>query len=191
MIYCIPLVGCSWVVLDDRQFSQWFETRCLTNYSYPFKCWFYNLQNHQWCSISFFLKNHIISFILVAQSCPTLCNPMDCSMPGFPVHHQLWELAQTHVHWVSDAIQPSHPLSSNHKAIKIKMKGQNKKWRIFLLLLIPSPTLKLTIGIHSSRKLKISIPLSANILCYFSAEYDWDNFFAHVFISTLFFLMAA
>ena len=45
------------------------------------------------------------------QSCPTLCDPMDGRMPGFPVHHQLPELAQTHVHWVSDAIQPSHPLS--------------------------------------------------------------------------------
>ena len=42
---------------------------------------------------------------------PTLCNPMDCSTPGFPVPHYLWEFAQTHVHWVSDAIQPSHPLS--------------------------------------------------------------------------------
>ena len=48
----------------------------------------------------------------VAQSCPTLCNPMDCNMPGFPVHHQLPELTQTHVHWVGDAIQPFHPLSS-------------------------------------------------------------------------------
>jgi len=51
-------------------------------------------------------------FSSVAQSCPTLCDPMDCSMPGFPVHHQLPELAQTHVHQVSDAIQPSHPLFS-------------------------------------------------------------------------------
>ena len=50
--------------------------------------------------------------VLVAQSCPILCNPMDCSMPGFPVHHQLPELAQTHVHRVNDAIQPSHPLLS-------------------------------------------------------------------------------
>ena len=50
-------------------------------------------------------------FSSVAQSCPTLCNPMGCSMPGFPVHHQLPELAQTHVHRVSDAIQPSHPKS--------------------------------------------------------------------------------
>ena len=48
----------------------------------------------------------------VAQSFLTLCNPMDCGMPGFPVHHQLLELAQTHVHRVGDAIQPSHPLSS-------------------------------------------------------------------------------
>ena len=48
----------------------------------------------------------------VAQLCPTLCDPMDCSTPGLPVHHQFPELAQTHVHWVSDAIQQSHPLLS-------------------------------------------------------------------------------
>ena len=46
------------------------------------------------------------------QSCLTLCDPMDCSTPGLPVHHQLPEFTQTHVHWVGDAIQPSHPLSS-------------------------------------------------------------------------------
>ena len=51
-------------------------------------------------------------FSSVAQSCPTLCDHMDCSLPGLPVHHQLPEFTQTHVHWVSDAIQPSHPLSS-------------------------------------------------------------------------------
>ena len=50
-------------------------------------------------------------FSLVAQSCPTLCDPMDCSMPGFDVHHQLLELAQTHIHLIGDAIQISHPLS--------------------------------------------------------------------------------
>ena len=48
----------------------------------------------------------------VIQSCPTLCDAMDCSTPGLPVHHQLPEFTQTHVHWVGDAIQPSHPLSS-------------------------------------------------------------------------------
>ena len=51
-------------------------------------------------------------FSLVTQSCPTLCDPMDCSTPDLHVHHQLPEFTQTHVHWVSDAIQPSHPLSS-------------------------------------------------------------------------------
>ena len=54
----------------------------------------------------------IPQFSSVAQSRPALCDLMDCSMPGLPVHDQLPELAQTHVHWVSDAIQPSHPLSS-------------------------------------------------------------------------------
>ena len=52
-----------------------------------------------------------VQFSSVALSCPTLCNPMNRSMPGLPVHHQLLEFIQTHVHWVSDAIQPSHPLS--------------------------------------------------------------------------------
>ena len=49
-------------------------------------------------------------FSSVSQSCLTLCDAMDCSMPGFPVHHQLLEFTQTPVHWVSDAIQPTHPL---------------------------------------------------------------------------------
>ena len=53
-----------------------------------------------------------VQFSSVAQSCPTLCDPMNCSTPGLPVHQQLWEFTQTHVHRVSDAIQPSHPLSS-------------------------------------------------------------------------------
>ena len=51
-------------------------------------------------------------FSSVTQSCPTLCQPMDCSTSGLPVHHQLPELTQTHIHWVGNTIQPSHPLSS-------------------------------------------------------------------------------
>ena len=58
-----------------------------------------------------FLVWEFYQFSSVAQSCPTLCNPMDCSMPGLPVHHPLLELAQTHVHRDGDAIQPSLPLS--------------------------------------------------------------------------------
>ena len=53
-----------------------------------------------------------VQFSSIAQSCPTLCDPIDSSMPGLPVHHQLLEFTQTHVHWAGDAIQPSHPLSS-------------------------------------------------------------------------------
>ena len=70
-------------------------------------------------SIPFILSLKTFKFYLLyhnsvqcSQSCPTLCNPMDCSMLGFPVHHQLTELAQTQVHQLGDAIQPSHPLLS-------------------------------------------------------------------------------
>ena len=60
---------------------------------------------------SFLFSNHLLyQFWSVLQSCLTLCNPMVWSTPGFPVHHQFQELAQTHVHRVGDAIQPSHPL---------------------------------------------------------------------------------
>ena len=66
------------------------------------KCYYYYVNKcHFWSSVS-----------SVTQSCLTLCNPMDCSTPGFPVHHHLPELAQTYVHWISGAIQPSHLLSS-------------------------------------------------------------------------------
>ena len=63
------------------------------------------------CAI-FSYSTYISSFSSVCQSCPVLCNLMDCSMPGFPVHHHLLEIAQTHVHQISNAIQPSHTLSS-------------------------------------------------------------------------------
>ena len=52
-----------------------------------------------------------IQFSSVPQSCQNLCDPMDCSTPGLPLHHELPELTQTHVHHIGDAIQPSHPLS--------------------------------------------------------------------------------
>ena len=66
------------------------------------------------CVYYLILKTSLISvqFSSVTQSCLTLCDPMDCSTPGIPVHYQLSEFSQTHVHWVGDAIQPSHPLLS-------------------------------------------------------------------------------
>ena len=64
----------------------------------------------------------------VAQSCLTVCNHMDCSIPGLPVHHQLPEFTQTHVHWVGDAIQPSHPLSSPSPAFNLSQHQGLFQW---------------------------------------------------------------
>ena len=60
-----------------------------------------------------------VKFSSGAQSCPTLNDPVDCSTPGRPVHHQLLEFTQTHVHLVGDAIQPSHPMSSPSPAFNL------------------------------------------------------------------------
>ena len=66
----------------------------------------------------------------VAQSCPTLCDPKNRSTPGLPVHHQFPEFTQTHVSWVSDAIQPSHPLSSPSPLLLMKERNvlRLRKW---------------------------------------------------------------
>ena len=74
----------------------------------------------------------LMGFSSVAQSCPTLCDPMDCSTPGLPVHHQLPEPTQTHVHWVGDAIQPSHPLSSPSPVFDISQHQSLFQWVSFL-----------------------------------------------------------
>ena len=85
------------------------------------------------------LGNHLTSllpcsvgqFSSVAQSCPTLCDPMDCSTPGLPVHHQLPEFTQTHVHRVGDAIQPSHHLSSPSLAFNFPASGSFPMSQLF------------------------------------------------------------
>ena len=69
------------------------------------------LHDHYLLAFTYSLHSYV-QFSSVAQSCPTLCDPMNHSTPGLPVHHQLLDFTQTHVHRVSDAIQPSHPLSS-------------------------------------------------------------------------------
>ena len=73
------------------------------------RCW-QNLSARK--ILSKFIQFSLVQFISVTQSCPTLCDPMECSTPELPAYHQLAEFVQTHVHWVGDAIQPSHPLSS-------------------------------------------------------------------------------
>ena len=67
-------------------------------------------------------------FSPVAQLCPTLCRPMDCSTPGLPVHQQFLEFTQTHVHWIGDAIQPSRPLLSRSPAFSLSQHQGLFKW---------------------------------------------------------------
>ena len=119
-----------------------------------------------------------VKFSLVTQSRPNLCDPMDCSTPGFPVHHQLLELTQTHVHPVGDAIQPSHPLSSpsppafnlsqhqglfqwvssshqSAKVLELQLLHQSFQWIVRLIswfdLLAVQETLKSLLQHHSSK----------------------------------------
>ena len=79
----------------------WKQPRCQLTDEWIKKLWY------------IYTVEYSVQFSSVTQSCTTLCNPMNHSMPGLPVHHQLSEFTQTHVHWVGDAIQPSHPLSSS------------------------------------------------------------------------------
>ena len=95
----------------------------------------------------------------VAQSCPTLCDPMNRSTPGLPVHHQLPEFTETHVHRVSDAIQPSHPLSSPFPPAPIPYEC--------CVCLCPA---------HTSRR-----PCSFVFQCVFSPLFRLGNFCCYVF----------
>ena len=87
--------------LDDFQWSVWI---CCFLFLIDWVCCWIPLLN--------FRLNYYVQFSSVTQSCPTLCDIMNCSTPGLPVHHQFLESTQTHVHWVGDAIQPSHLLLS-------------------------------------------------------------------------------
>ena len=78
-----------------------------SQYSKAFSVW--NVTFHKrFCMYSESISS--VQFSSVTQLCPTLCDPINCSTPGLPVHHQLLEFTPTHIHWVGDAIQPSHPL---------------------------------------------------------------------------------
>ena len=84
------------------------------------------LKDH--CSLEEKLWPTSVQFSLVTQSCPSLCDPTDHSTPGLPVHHQLREFTQTHIHWVGDAIQPSHPLSCPSPAFNLSQHQGLFEW---------------------------------------------------------------
>ena len=101
----LKIHGClaSRIAAHNSSFSSWtLPSSVLTRFSGRFSVM---QRGHQ-------KRQASVQFSSVTQSCATLCDPMNCSMPGLLVHHQLPEFTQTHIHGVSDAIQPSHPLSS-------------------------------------------------------------------------------
>ena len=94
------LTACKWASEVSEIARTWKQPKCPLTEEWIKKMW------------HIYTMEHSVQFSSVAQSYPTLCDPMNCSTPGLPVHHKLPEFTQTHVHRVSDAIQPSHPLSS-------------------------------------------------------------------------------
>ena len=97
-------------ILKDVNLKHWLLHFILSELFFP-KLHFFHIM---WITFLKMLQGVLwtLQFSSVTQLCLTLCNPIDCSTPGFPVHHKVPEFTQTHVHWVGDAIQPFHPLSS-------------------------------------------------------------------------------
>ena len=130
-----PKNWCLWTVLLEKTWESLGEQdqtsqslrKSTLNIHWKDRCW-------SWSSNTFVAWCKEPQFSSVAQSCPTLCNPMNRSTPGLPVHHQIPEFTQTHVHRVSDAIQPSHPLSStsppapNPSSIRVFSMSQLFAW---------------------------------------------------------------
>ena len=133
LILCCPLLLLPPIPPSIRVFFNETDTQCISNITdRSFQVWSHNIPQNSidtmgcwisWISskknkLKFFLLciffplNNYLQFSSVAQSCPTLCDTINRSMPGLPVHHQVLEFTQTHVHRFGDAIQPSHPLSS-------------------------------------------------------------------------------
>ena len=178
---------------------------CSVQYVF-YKALWYTWRKRKWNSnplvllfANIFAQRYVFSS--VTPSCPTLCDPMNCSTPGLPVRHQLPEFTQTHVHWVSDAIQPSHPLSSPsppafnlsqheglfqwvsslHQVAKIlefKLQHQSFQWtpRTDLLYWLDLPavqgTLKSLLQHHSSKTSALSFLYSPTLT---SIHDYWKN----------------
>ena len=116
------LIPFRWMFVQDWLFIAnedlfWTSSSCLLH-----------LQNGVIVLKPYSLREDLSSVSSVTQSCPTLCELMDCSTPGLPVRHQLPEFTQTHVHWVGDTIQPSHPLSSPSPAFNLSQHQGLFKW---------------------------------------------------------------
>ena len=114
-IMCSTLVCIAWVFWKysyQYRLSSPVCNTCISTFSATIVTVLFKNFKHSVVSISIDFNLLSVQFSSVAQSCPTLCDPMNRSTPGLPVHHQLPEFTQIHVHRVSDTIQPSHPASS-------------------------------------------------------------------------------
>ena len=115
-LYALPLsLALKWGLISLSYLPQ--TSKCFQRSScFHFSQWHHN-------------NNFFFLFSSVPQSCPALCDPMNCSMPGLPVHHKLPEPTQTHVHWVDDATQPFHPLlSPSPHALNLSQNQGLFKW---------------------------------------------------------------
>ena len=120
-----------YLILKCNSFFHWFDLMALLKISWMYRyrsefislvCWSACLSLFQYYGL------FIILTLFVVQSCPALCDPVDCSTLGFSVLHHLLEFAQTHVHWVNVAIQPSHPLSSSFPAFNLSQHQGLFRW---------------------------------------------------------------
>ena len=102
----------TWIAVSFFKFEKFTAIMSSNTFLTPFSLSFPSRTSTMQVLVYLMLYFSSVQFSSVAQSCPTLCDPMNCSMPGLPVHHQLPEFTQTHAHQVGDAIQPSHFLSS-------------------------------------------------------------------------------
>ena len=118
----------------------------------------------------------------VAKSCPILCDPMDCSMPGFPVHHHLPEFAQTHVHRVDEAIQPSHPLSapspsainlSQHRGVFQWVSSLHQAAKVLELQACHLACWYIKMNIYWASRSQVEVDLSTTLDQFGSNQFMW------------------
>ena len=154
----------TWVDGETNQIIS--QITLLTEYQKMFKLLTKTIKTRVHIHVGIILLNSV-QFNSVTQSCPTLCDPMNRSMPGLPVHHQLPESTQTHVHWVGDTIQPSHPLlSPSSPALNLSQHQGLFKW----VSSSHQVASVFPINLPKRRFIRMGIPMCKN-----SVKQDWPG----------------
>ena len=161
----------SFIEFFSSRISVWFCDKSVILFGEEFPSYWFHFWA-QWTAFLSSLSFHHNYCCSLTQSCPTLCDSMDCSMPGFPVLHQLPKLAQTHVHWVTEAVQPSYPLSSpSPPAFNLSQHQWPKYWSFSI-----SPANKYS-GLISFRIGLISLPSKGFSRVFFRITVQKHKFF--------------